>query len=189
MCKCNPPRRPLPNGGTSSRRSSGRGTSSLALPQRSEIADVEDAPAAVRGRLPLGLDAHPDPNLVLRHLAEVVHHPHPRRGAVEAHDPDEDRLRNSLGIRVEIRNGERFDRPRVVNEGPLVRGPEALFAEHPWGKEDALALVARSRDEATVLEFFEEPRHRFARGPSVLRVRPESSLRDLALKEVGGPEL
>src|SRR3989442_10018263 len=175
-CRCSPPRRPPPNAGTSLRRSSARGTSLPPLSQGSEISNVEDAPTAVRGRLPRGLHAHPDPNLVLRHLAEVVHHPHLRRGAIEAHDSDEDRLRNSLGIRVEIRDGERFDRSRLVNEGPLVRGPEALFAEHPWGKEDALALVARSRDEATVLEFFEEPRHRFARGPSVLRVRPESSL-------------
>src|SRR5207247_8867230 len=179
-----PPRPPARNGGPFRVRASYRGTSTLRLPQGSEISDVEDAPTAVRGRLPLGLRPHPDPNLVLRHLAEVVHHPHLRRRAIEAHDPDEDRLRNSLGIRVEIRNGERLDRPGVVNEGPLVRGPEALFAEHPRGKEDPLALVARPRDEATVLQLLEEPRHCFARGPSVLRVRPEPGLRDLALKKV-----
>src|SRR5207244_6354460 len=102
-CRCSPPRRPPPNAGTSLRRSSARGTSLLPLPQGSEISNVEDAPTAVRGQLPLGLHAHPDPNLVLRHLAEVVHHPHLRRRAIEAHHTDEDRFGNSLGDRKSTR--------------------------------------------------------------------------------------
>src|SRR2546427_12606000 len=84
-CRCSPPRRPPPNAGTSLRRSSARGTSLPPLPQGSEISNVEDAPTAARGRLPIGLPADPDPNLVLRPLPEVVHHPRLPRPAIEAH--------------------------------------------------------------------------------------------------------
>src|SRR3990170_2959223 len=118
-----------------------------------------------------------------------MHDPHLRGRAVEAHDPHEDRLHDPLRIPVEVGDGEGLDRPRVPDHGPRVRRAEAGLAEHPRREQDALAPVARPRDEAALLELLEEPAHRLARGPRVLRLGPEAGRRDLAFEEVRGAEL
>src|SRR2546430_195597 len=121
---------------------SARGTSSLTLPQGPEIEDVEDAAVAILAWLPRRLHPHPDANLVLRHLPEVVHHPHLRRSAVQAHDADENRIHDPFRVRVEIGDREGLDRPRVSDVRPFIGRTEALLAEHPGRKEDSFARVA-----------------------------------------------
>ncbi len=89
---------------------------------------------------------------------------------------------------VTERDGERLDRPGVLNVRPRVRGPEALLAEHPRREQDPLAGMARPSNQSSVLELGEEPRHGLAGRPRVLRVGSESGLSDLAFGQVGGAQ-
>src|SRR5207237_841150 len=126
-CRCSPPPCSPPTGGTGGRPWSGRGTSFRILLQRPEVTDVEDAAAAFLPGPPDGLDAHPDPDLLLRHVAEVVHHPHLRGGPIAAHDAAEDPGQRLAGrpsvLRVRPQPGLRHLAFVQVRRAQLDAGP------------------------------------------------------------------
>src|SRR3972149_5813032 len=113
---------------------------------------------------------------------------HAWAGAVGVDDRRDAGLFDPAGVPAQVRDGVRVDGAGVLEVDPVVRGAEALLAEHAGRHEDASAAATAPPHETAVLQLRQVAADGYARIPGVAQAGSRLHEEDASLPEVTVPQ-